>query len=230
MKFGGWQQCSLIDFPGKVSVVVFTEGCSFRCPFCHNPSLVFPQLNSAPRITEDELFAFLEKRKGKLDGVVISGGEPTIHPSLPQLIRAIKKMGFSVKLDTNGSCPQMIEKLLSENTVDYWAMDWKASVARYHVLTGVQIDPAIIVKSSQLIRQATEEYEFRTTVIREFHSPEEIVQIGKELNGAHRLILQQFRPAVTLDPALQRATAYTKEEMDNLCDSIKPYIKECSWR
>jgi pyruvate formate lyase activating enzyme len=230
MKFGGWQQCSLIDFPGKISAVLFTEGCSFRCPFCHNPSLVFPSQSTTPKITEEEVFAFLKKRQGKLDGVVISGGEPTIHADLPELIRTIKEMGFAIKLDTNGSCPEMVERLISERTVDYWAMDRKASLARYHLLTGVPCNTASVVASSQMVVNATDDYEFRTTVIRNLHSPEEIVQIGKELCGARRLILQQFRPAVTLDPALQHATAYSHEEMEQLCTSVKSYVKECSWR
>jgi pyruvate formate lyase activating enzyme len=230
MKFGGWQQCSLIDFPGKISAVLFTEGCTFRCPFCHNPSLVIPGQNRSSRITEEEVFAFLEKRRGKLDGVVISGGEPTIHADLPELIKAIKKMGFAIKLDTNGSRPEMVERLISERIVDYWAMDRKSSIARYHLLAGVSFDPSIIVTTSQMVIDSTDEYEFRTTVIRELHSPEEIVQIGKELCGARKLILQQFRPAVTLDPSFQHATAYSNEEMEHLCTSIRPYVKECYWR
>ena len=230
MKFGGWQPCSLIDFPGKISVIVFTEGCSFRCPFCHNPGLVLPEKQSPPRLTEKEIFDFLRKRTGKLDGVVISGGEPTIHAGLPLFIKTIKEMGFSVKLDTNGSQPHVIERLLADGFVDYWAMDRKASLARYHLLAGVPIDPSVIVRSSQLIMAGAVEYEFRTTVIRELHSPEEIEQIGKELSGAHRLILQQFRPAVTLDPTLSTATTYTNEEMERLCNTIRPYINECSWR
>ena len=230
MKFGGWQQCSLIDFPGKISAVLFTEGCTFRCPFCHNPSLVLPGQDRSSQITEQEVFAFLETRKGKLDGVVISGGEPTIHAALPALIQAIRKMGFSIKLDTNGSRPEMVEQLIAEKTVDYWAMDRKASLARYQLLAGVSFDPSVVVRTSQLVMDATDSYEFRTTVIRELHSPEEIVQIGKELCGARRLILQQFRPAVTLDPSLQHATAYTNDEMERLCTSVKPYVSECTWR
>ena len=228
MKFGGWQKCSLIDFPEKISVVLFTKGCTFRCPFCHNPSLVLP--GPTPCIDEEEVFAFLEQRRGKLDGVVISGGEPTIHEGLVPFIRTVKHMGFCVKLDTNGSRPEVVESLLKEGLIDYWAVDRKASLARYSQLVGVPLDPAIIVRASRLIMEATDAYEFRTTVIRELHSPEEVLQIAHELSGARRLILQRFRSDVTLDPALQKATAYSDEEMESLCQSVRPYIADCSWR
>lgn len=228
MKLGGWQKCSLIDYPGKISAVLFTQGCTFRCPFCHNPDLVLP--GSTVRIDEQEVFAFLEQRKGKLDGVVISGGEPTIHPDLPDFIRQIRQLGFSVKLDTNGSRPDVVESLLSEHLVDYWAMDRKASLARYSLLAGVAIDPSLIIRTSKLVMAATDAYEFRTTVIREYHSPEEIVQIANELAGARRLILQQFRPDVTLDPAFRQSTAYSAPEMEHLCALVRPIIPECHWR
>ena len=173
---------------------------------------------------------FLRERKGKLDGVVITGGEPTIHADLPDFIRAVKELGFFVKLDTNGSRPQVIEQLLAARCVDYWAMDRKASLARYHLLTGTEVDRAAIEKSTQLLIHGETDHEFRTTVIREFHPPEEVVQIGKELAGASRLILQQFRPEVTLDPQLRTATAYTHQEMEGLCATVRPYIANCSWR
>jgi len=230
MRFGGWQKSSLIDFPGKISVVLFTQGCTFRCPFCHNPGLVLPEAFSSESITEQEVLSFLERRKGKLDGVVISGGEPTIQKDLPEFITAVKALGFAVKLDTNGSRPSVVEQLLHENLVDYWAMDRKASLARYHILAGLAVDTSSILKTSELVMEATDAYEFRTTVIREYHSPEEIVQIGKELAGARRLILQQFRSAVTLDPLFQQATAFSGEEMELLCQSVRPYVGECSWR
>lgn len=228
MEFGGWQKCSLIDFPGKVSAVLFTRGCTFRCPFCHNPSLVLPGID--PSVSEEEILAFLEQRRGKLDGVVISGGEPTIHRELPRFVRTVRKMGFLIKLDTNGSCPDVVQQLLTEGLVDYWAVDRKASLVRYSSLAGVSVDPKVIVQTSQLIMDATDAYEFRTTVIREFHPPEEVLQIAKELSGARRWILQRFRPDVTLDPALQKATAYTDDEMESLRQSVRPYIVDCTWR
>jgi pyruvate formate lyase activating enzyme len=230
MKFGGWQRCSLIDFPGKVSAVLFTQGCSFRCPFCHNPGLVLPDQFSDFSISEEEIFSFLEKRKGKLDGVVISGGEPTLHKDLPTFIRNVRSLGFEIKLDSNGSRPDVVETLIKENLVDYWAIDRKASLAHYHKITGIAIDTKLIEKTSQLIMDSPTPYEFRTTLIREYHPPEEILCIAKELSGAKRLILQQFRPAVTLDPKLQKATPYSDVEMESFLSLVKPHVQECSWR
>ena len=228
MEFGGWQKSSLIDFPGKISAVLFTKGCTFRCPFCHNPSLVLPA--SIPSIDEKEVFAFLNQRRGKLDGIVITGGEPTIHEGLSSFIRTVKQMGFCVKLDTNGSRPEVVEALLKDKTVDYWAIDRKASLRRYAQLAGVPVDMEAIVHTSQLIMDTADAYEFRTTVIREFHPLEEVVQIAKELQGAKSLILQRFRPEVTLDPAFKKATAYADEEMEPLCLACRPFVPNCTWR
>jgi len=230
MKLGGWQRCSLIDFPGKVSAVLFTEGCSFRCPFCHNPGLVLPNQFGGSALSEEEVLEFLKRRQGKLDGVVISGGEPTIHADLPDFIRAIKALGFAIKLDTNGDHPKIIEELVQENLVDYWAMDRKASLPRYEKISGVKLNPQDIVTSSNLIMHSGVPYEFRTTVVRELHPKEEAELIAQEIKGADRYVLQQFRPLITLDAKLQTATPYSDEEMDDLCESARPFVKECSWR
>jgi len=230
MKLGGWQRCSLIDFPGKVSAVLFTKGCSFRCPFCHNPGLVVPQQFDNEHLSEETVFEFLKERQGKLDGVVISGGEPTIHPDLPDFIRTIKELGFAVKLDTNGDHPDIIEKLVTEKLVDYWAMDRKASLPRYEKISGVKIDIEDIVKSSNLIIDSGVPYEFRTTLVRELHPKEEPMLIAQEIQGADRYVLQQFRPLITLDTNLQTASPYSDEEMESLCETARPFVKECSWR
>jgi pyruvate formate lyase activating enzyme len=228
MKFGGYRACSLVDFPGKISAVLFTQGCSFRCPFCHNPGLVLHA--SATSLSEELLLDFLKTRIGKLQGVVISGGEPTIHPELESFIKKIKSLGFSVKLDTNGSHPEVVEALLKTDLINYWAIDRKASLANYSRISGVQIEPETIQKSSTLIMNATENYEFRTTVIREFHPPEEILTIAQELAHARRYILQQFRPNITLDPSLGSSIAYSPDEMEHLCTIARPFVKECCWR
>lgn len=230
MKFGGWQRCSLIDFPGKVSAVLFTQGCPFRCPFCHNPGLVIPSQFSPSTLSEEEVLSFLEKRRGKLDGVVISGGEPTIHQELPAFIRTVRSMGFEIKLDSNGSRPEVLEQLIHEHLVDYFALDRKASLAHYSVITGVPTNTQHIEQSSHLVMNSSIPYEFRTTVIKEFHPPEEVERIAQELSGAKRLILQQFRPAVTLDPKLQQATPYSDDEMGALVALAAPHVQECSWR
>ena len=228
MKFGGYRACSLVDFPGKISAVLFTQGCTFRCPFCHNPGLVLHANTTC--LGEEVLLDFLKTRTDKLQGVVISGGEPTMHPELPSFIKKIKDLGFSVKLDTNGSRPDVIEALLQTNLIDYWAVDRKASLSKYSHIAGVQVEPEIIQRSSSLIMNATENYEFRTTVIREFHPPEEIRTIAQELTLARRYILQQFRPNVTLDPSLGSSVAYSPDEMELLCTIARPFVQECCWR
>jgi len=230
VKLGGWQKCSLIDFPGKVCAVLFTKGCSFRCPFCHNPGLVLPKQLAQEHLDEKIVFEFLQKRKGLLDGVVVSGGEPTIHADLPEFLTTIKTMGFAIKLDTNGDHPEMIERLIRKNLVDYWAMDRKASLPRYAQITGIPIDTRKIEQSSSLIIQSGLPYEFRTTLVRELHPPEEVEHIARELHGVNRFILQQFRPLITLDPKLQTASPYNDEEMTSLCERAKPYVQECFWR
>jgi len=230
MEFGGWQRCSLIDFPGKVSAVLFTKGCSFRRPFCHNPGLVLPNQPQEPPLSEEAVLEFLHARKGKLDGVVVSGGEPTIHKALPAFLRCVKDLGFEVKLDTNGDNPYVVEQLIEEKTVDYFAMDIKASAARYSVVSGVAIDPEQIWKSVSLIMNSSCSYEFRTTVVKELHEPEEIPRIAQHIQGASKFFLQQFRPLVTLDPALQSATPYSADEMEALCESARPYVQHCAWR
>jgi len=230
VKLGGWQKCSLIDFPGKICAILFTKGCSFRCPFCHNPGLVLPEHLAQEQLDEKAVFAFLHKRKGLLDGVVVSGGEPTIHADLPEFLASIKAMGFAIKLDTNGDHPEMLESLIRKNLVDYWAMDRKASLPRYAQIAGVPIDTQKIEQSSSLIIQSGLPYEFRTTLVRELHPPEEAELIARELQGVDRFILQQFRPLITLDPKLQTASPYTDEEMTSLCERAKPYVQECFWR
>jgi pyruvate formate lyase activating enzyme len=230
MKFGGWHQCSLIDFPGKICAVLFTEGCSFRCPFCHNPGLVLPDRFIKNPISENEIFSFLEKRKGKLDGVTITGGEPTIQTDLKDFIKKVKFLGFAVKLDTNGSCPNVVESLLREGLLDYIAMDIKASLPRYHELCGVTVDTSLIEKTIHLIINSAKDYEFRTTLIKELHNEKEILAMAKSISGAKRYTLQKFRADVTLDESLQSFSSYSNEEMVELCKAAMPYVQECNWR
>jgi pyruvate formate lyase activating enzyme len=228
MKFGGYRACSLIDFPGKVSAVFFTQGCSFRCPFCHNPKLVLP--HTSPLLSEEVLLDFLRTRQGKLDGVVVSGGEPTIHKELPPFIKKIKDLGFLVKLDTNASNPTMIEFLLHQNLIDYWAVDNKASFQNYPLITKSDINIEQIKTSFQLILQHAQQYEFRTTVLREFHPPAEIEIMAHEIAGAQKYILQQFRPDTTLDLDIKASLPYRDDEMEFLCSLAREHVQECFWR
>ena len=174
---GGLQKVTLLDFPGKVACTVFLTGCNLRCPYCHNPELVLPR-NNGKTVSENELFEFLFSRKGKLDGVCITGGEPTVHPELPFLIRRIRDMGFLIKLDSNGTLPEMLEHLLREELLDYVAMDIKNAPSRYAETCGADVIEQV-KKSAALLKSSHAEYEFRTTVCHPLHSPEDIREIGR---------------------------------------------------
>ncbi len=163
MNIGGFQKLSLIDYPGHLSTVVFTQGCNFRCPVCHNPELVLPDLFDEP-IPEQEVFSFLESRKGKLQAVVVTGGEPTLHTDLPKFLAAIKRMGFKTKLDTNGARPEVLQSLFDEKLIDFVAMDIKAPLELYSKLAGCKVDEAAIQKSIALILDSFVPHQFRTTV------------------------------------------------------------------
>jgi pyruvate formate lyase activating enzyme len=230
MIFGGWQKFSLLDFPGRSSAILFTQGCPFRCPFCHNPELINPAQGMFAPVTEEEILDFLGTRQGKLDGVVITGGEPTLHRDLPDFIRRLKEMNFAVKLDTNGSNPEILERIIRNDLVDYIAMDYKSPLERYARHTNSSIDTDHIRASVVLIRESGVDHEFRTTVVKEQLSPEDILQIGRELNGVKKYILQKFLPTKTLDPDFMNMTTYTDEEFEELCQQLKPFVAQCLWR
>lgn len=230
MKIGGLQKLTLIDYPGKVAATVFTAGCNFFCPFCHNPDLVlFNKNEQYPFLSTEQFFWWLEKNLGLLDGVCISGGEPTIHQDLPDFIKEIKDLGFAVKLDTNGSNPGMLEQLLDNNLVDYVAMDIKAPINKYSKFYRLPIDTAAIKKSVNLIRQLAD-YEFRTTVIPDLHKKRDFTEIGEWLMGSNKYVLQQFRPKKTLDPAFADVRPYSDEELEIFCKGLKLCFKKCEVR
>ena len=191
MKIHGLQKMTLLDFPGRVACTVFTGACDFRCPFCHNFELVD---GTAPAIMEDtQLFEFLEKRRGLLDGVAITGGEPCIHKDLPQLLSRIKEMGFAVKLDTNGNNPRLLEQILSEGLVDYVAMDVKNSPEKYAMTIGLPaFDLTNVRESISLLMDGPADYEFRTTVVAQFHEAKDFDGIGELIRGAKHYFLQCF--------------------------------------
>lgn len=236
MLLGGVQKLTLIDYPGKVAATVFTVGCNFRCAFCHNPELVDPELiKENPKISERDFFDFLKSRQGDLEGVCITGGEPTLHLDLPEFIKKIKKLGFAVKLDTNGSNPEMLKKLIIVG-VDYIAMDIKAPLEKYKEITGVEnldnIKKSVeIIKNSCLVgRQAGLDYEFRTTVLPKFHNEEDLMKIAQWMKGSKKYFLQQFYPTKTLDGELKNEKAYSTEKLKELCQKIKPYFEHCEVR
>lgn len=227
MKIGGLQKCSLIDYPGKISAIIFTIGCNFRCPYCHNPELVD---ETATEITEEEIFDFLARRKNLLDAVTITGGEPTVHEDLIPFIERIRALGFLVKLDSNGTDPHILKEALSRGLVDYIAMDIKSPLARYSETVARPVDTEKIRESIGLIMGSGIAYEFRTTVVKSLLSPEDIRAIGEEIRGAKQYFLQKFVPTKTLNPAFIRKTTYTDAEFEDMRTMLAPYVGTCAVR
>lgn len=224
----GIQKLTLLDYPGKLATTVFLGGCNFRCPFCHNASLVLSP-SSKGCMSEDELFEFLESRKGKIAAVCISGGEPTLYSDLPLFISKIKEMGFLVKLDTNGSNTEMIYSLLSDELIDYVAMDIKSSKDGYDEATGGEVDLDAIEQSVMLLLNSDIEYEFRTTVVRELHTAEHIRDIAEWIRGAKRYYLQTYKDSGDILGGSE-FTSYSKDEMTRLLDLVRPYVQTCGVR
>ena len=186
---GGLIKSSLIDYPGKISAIVFTQGCNFRCSFCHNPELL--KFHSTD-FDAEEILKFLSTRKGKLDAVVITGGEPTLQKGLKEFIQEVKEMNFLVKLDTNGSHPVLLQNLIDENLLDYVAMDIKAPLDKYDFITCVNVDKEKIQKSIDILLKNDVDYEFRTTVVKELLTFEDFEKIADLINGAKKYYLQKF--------------------------------------
>lgn len=198
MIIGGLQRFSLLDYPKEMSAIVFTQGCNFRCPYCHNPELVLPSKYSKP-ISEKEVFSFLKSRIGKLSAVVITGGEPTLQEGLCDFIKQVKELGFKVKLDTNGSRPEVLAKLIQIGLIDYFAMDLKASLKNYQTMCNTDISPSDILRSMELIRLSGAQYEFRTTVMPEILSSNVLEEIRSLLKAGDRYYLQPCSYSTTLD-------------------------------
>lgn len=224
MTIGGIQKFSTVDYPGYTVASIFTIGCNMRCGYCHNPELVLPE-QYAGAIPEEEIFEFLEKRRGLLDGVAISGGEPTMQEDLPDFIRRCKKMGFLVKLDTNGTNPGVLRELLQENLVDFVAMDIKGPLEKYSQIAARPIDIDAIRESIDLIRMIS--HEFRTTIVRGQLVPEDFESIGQLVHGADRFALQYFVPGTTVSPQFNKRESFTKQEMDQARDIMSRHVQEC---
>lgn len=193
MKICGFNKTTLLDYPGRVACTIFLGGCNFRCPFCHNGGIVEnPELQ--PEYSKEELLAFLKKRKGILEGVCISGGEPTLSPSLGAFLQDIKSLDYAIKLDTNGSRPQILKSLIQDSLIDMAAMDIKTSPGQYPLLTGISHpDLNAIYNSADLLMEEKIDYEFRTTVVKELHREEDFREIGRWLKGAKAYYLQAYR-------------------------------------
>ena len=229
MRIAGFQKLTLLDYPGKVACTVFTMGCNYRCPFCHNSTLVRPERFTAD-IPQEDIFAFLKKRVGILEGVCITGGEPTLHSGLRGFIKRVKDMGFAVKLDTNGSNPGLLGRLMDEGLLDYVAMDIKNTLAKYPQTAGVSalnVNP--VIENAELLLQERIPFEFRTTLVREYHTPEDIQEIGRWLQGAPRYILQSF---VDSGDLLGGGGLHPLEEpqMRAMADILRPYVWEVGLR
>ncbi len=226
MLIGGLQKFSLIDYPGKICAIVFTQGCNFKCPYCHNPELVDPKL-FLPTIPEEKIFSFLKKRQEKLDAVEITGGEPTLQPDLIDFIKKIRELGFLVKLDSNGSNPEILKKIIQLKIVDYLALDIKAPLERYQEITDSNVDPNKIRKTIKLIMNSGLDYEFRTTVVKSLLTKKDIEKIGKLIQGAKLYILQKFIATKLINPKLLKETGYSDQEFEKLKDIAEHYVQKC---
>ncbi|HIG99033.1 MAG TPA: anaerobic ribonucleoside-triphosphate reductase activating protein [Thermoplasmata archaeon] len=228
MNIGGFQKTSLLDYPDRISAIVWTSGCNFRCPFCYNKSLA---LGTAELFPQDEILSFLSKRKTLLDGVVISGGEPFLQDDLVDFVKKIRDLRLLVKIDTNGSFPERLAELLEQQLVDYVAMDVKAPQKKYQQLTGTKLDVNKIDASIELLKTKAPAYEFKTTVIPGLLTKGDIIDIAQWLNGAETYFLQQFKiKAPLVSSALETTIPYSREYLLETLEEIKPFFKHCALR
>ena len=215
MKIGGLQKVSLLDYPGKVSAIVFTQGCNFRCPYCHNPELVDPE-RYQECISENEIFSFLEKRRGKLGAVTLTGGEPTIQKDIFSFVRRLKAMGYLLKIDTNGSEPGVLKKLISHKLVDYIAMDVKAPPVKYEAVTRSSVRWEAIRQSINIIKSSKVNHEFRTTIVKSQLEEADILAIGRSIKDARLYALQRYVPDKLLDEKYTCEVSLNEAELDSV--------------
>ncbi len=228
--FKGIQKTTLIDFPGKVACTLFMSGCNFRCPFCYNKHLVFDE-DTGVKITEAEVFDFFKERKGFLDGVCITGGEPTLNKDLPAFLKKTKATGLLTKLDTNGSSPEMLKILFEKNLLDFVSMDIKSSKKGYEKAAGIKADLKKIEESIALIKNSGIDYEFRTTLVPKIHSEQDVLEIGKWLKGSKSFFLQQFNSEIDLlDSKLQGTSSFSAKKMQNFAKILTPFFDKVGVR
>lgn len=216
MRIGGLIKLSLVDYPGKTAAVVFTQGCNFRCPYCHNKDLVLPECFQEP-VPEAEVMDYLCKRQGMIGGVVVTGGEPTLQKDLAEFLSKIKSLGYSVKLDTNGHRPDVLKNVIEQKLVDFIAMDVKAPLGRYEALAGVKIDPRLLQESIEIIKNSGLAYQLRTTLVKQLHRPDDLPALAELVKGARCYKLQNFtcRDSV-IDPKLNGSSTFSPEELAEL--------------
>lgn len=233
MIIGGLQKLSLLDYPEHISAIIFTQGCNFKCQFCYNPMLVGAiagKKDRPPQIGEDGLFEFLQSRVGKLDGIVITGGEPTIQPGLPDFIKKIRALGFEIKLDTNGTNPEMLLKLISGKLINYIAMDIKAPREKYSLITGVPADFEKIAESVKIIMESGLLYEFRTTVAPGLDK-DDVAQMAELIKGARVWYLQVFKTDIDIvNNELKKAVPASSRELEEMKLVGEKYVKCCGVR
>ncbi len=225
----GVEKASLLDYPDKVCATIFLPGCNFRCGFCHNPDLINSP-DKLPDVPEGQLFSLLSARGKWLDAVCITGGEPTLHPGLPGLIKRVKDKGFLVKLDTNGTNPRMLEQLLRDKLLDYMAMDIKGPLEKYAEISGAPVDIRKIEQSIGIIRESGIGYEFRSTVLPRIITESDLRKMGEWLKGSKRFALQQFKPLHTLDPEYEKEQPYSRQDMERFKNILQPYFDEVEVR
>jgi pyruvate formate lyase activating enzyme len=233
----GLQKTTLVDYPGKMACAVFLAGCNFKCHYCHNPDLIEKsRYDNQKTITDAEFFGFLDAKKKWLDGVVITGGEPCMHNDLIKFMKNIKDMGFPVKLDTNGSFPGMLKYAIENDLVDYIAMDVKAPIENYEKTSGVKVNEETLRSSIDAVKKAGKDrkntkgemkkgidYEFRMTVVPTLHTKDDLKKIGELLKGSKKIVLQQFSNKVVYNPKFSSIKPYSRQEMNNFKDMMKPY-------
>lgn len=229
MRFAGIQKLTLLDYPGKTACTLFTQGCGFRCPFCHNSSLLPAAAPAAMTLPDEEILSFLARRKGILEGVCVSGGEPLMNEELPDFLRRVREMGFFIKLDTNGSYPQRLRALVDEGLIDYAAMDVKNSPVRYAQTCGLKtMDLGPVCESVSFLKNGALPFEFRTTVVYEYHDDQAMAAIGEWLKGNEPYFLQGF---VDSGDVLKKGLhACAKEQMEHFVSLLKPALPNCALR
>jgi len=227
MKIGGLQKFSIIDYPGKIAAIIFTQGCNFRCRYCHNPSLVIPD-QFQNTLSSTSILDFLSSRKGKLDAVTITGGEPTLQYNLVNFIEEIKKMNYLIKLDTNGTNFLMLKKIIENDLIDYVAIDIKAPLCKYQKIIQTKTSIENIQQSiNYLLKKSKIDYEFRTTIIKSFLSESDLTEIAKSITGAKKYYLQKFVSNKIIDNNCNSKEYFTDKELINISFKLNKYVKKC---
>ncbi len=231
MLIGRLQKMTLIDYPDKIACTVFVAGCNFRCPWCYSRELVLPEkIKKQPCITEKEFFDFLKSRQGLLEGVVVCGGEPCLNKKLPRFVKKIKDLGYAVKIDTNGSNPDILKYLIDKRLIDYVAMDIKSPKEKYQKITAKKLNIKNIEKSILLLLENKVDYEFRTTIIPGLLEKKDIIKIANWINGAKKYYLQNFRPEKTINSKFEKIKPYSQEYLLEIQRAISPLFEICQVR